>query len=306
MHLQTEKTRLGHWAVLQKIFTEEPESEPLQLGGVLLEPEFWRPAFGCVTISSASDQCCGPGTAGIPGFPEDASEAGVSSQIRAALHDVFMLFIAVESGSDSEIAAAGLIAQAARSMNILTITASPRSLVASAGQRGPRPGLAIGQLSNFADSLLVLDDGGPAGGFGQALRRTCNLFAQAILGASPIIPEFEDVRIVIEHGGISFMGEGEGNGPGRAGIAAGEAIARLTEIGVDMRDIPGLLCFITVRSADRILREVREVKSALQTLLSKSIDLVFGTIDDEAMGESLRVTLVATGLHDGRSDTSLF
>lgn len=269
-------------------------------------PRNWALGHFNISLVSGQDSETEPAVIRIP--PEDIRNGGIGAtgRIQAALEDAFMLFIAVDSVRDIEIEAAALIVRIARGMNILTIAVSPRNLVASVWQSEARLGRAIEQLSSVADSLLVLGDGGPDGSFDQALKRTCDLFAHAILGSSLIIPDFEDIRTVIEHGGLSFLSEGEAKGSERARIAADEAIARLTEIGVDMRDIPGLLCFITVRSADRIFREVREVKSALQTLLSKSIDLVFGTIDDEAMGESLRVTLVATGLHDGRSDTSLF
>lgn len=269
-------------------------------------PRNWALGHFNISLVSGQDSETEPAVIRIP--PEDIRNGGIGAtgRIQAALEDAFMLFIAVDSDVDIEIEAAALIARNARGMNILTIAAAPRGLIASAGQCVARPGRAIEKLSSVADSLLVLDDGVPDGSFDQVLKRTCDLFAHAILGSSLIIPDFEDIRTVIEHGGLSFLSEGEAKGSERARIAADEAITALTESGVDMRDIPGLLCFITVRSSDRIHPEVREVLSVLKAVASKNIVLVFGTIDDEAMGESLRVTLVATGLHDGRSDTSLF
>jgi cell division protein FtsZ len=91
------------------------------------------------------------------------------------------------------------------------------------------------------------------------------------------------------------MGTATSSGLDRARIAAEQAVASPLLEGVDLSGARGVLVNITASSSLK-MKETREVMNTIRAFSAEDSTVIFGTVCDEAMGDSLRVTVVATGL----------
>ena len=112
--------------------------------------------------------------------------------------------------------------------------------------------------------------------------------------------DFEDVKTVMGERGKAMMGTATASGLDRARVAAEQAVASPLLEGVDLSGARGVLVNITASSSLK-MKETREVMNTIRAFAAEDATVIFGTVCDEAMGDALRVTVVATGL--GRQAT---
>ena len=110
--------------------------------------------------------------------------------------------------------------------------------------------------------------------------------------------DFADVRTIMSDAGSALMGIGTANGENRAAEAAKAAISRpLLEESVE--GATGILLNIT-GGRDLGLFEVNEAAEIVQGAADANANIIFGAVIDEAMGDEVRVTVIATGFDHGR------
>jgi len=106
--------------------------------------------------------------------------------------------------------------------------------------------------------------------------------------------DFADVRTVMSENGMAMMGSAIASGPDRARVAAERAIASPLLEDVDMSGARGVLVNIT--SSNQLkLKEIDDVMECVQ-FAAEEATVIVGSVFDEAMGDEMRVTVVATGL----------
>jgi cell division protein FtsZ len=110
--------------------------------------------------------------------------------------------------------------------------------------------------------------------------------------------DFADVRAVMAEMGMAMMGSGRATGEDRARIAAEAAVRSPLLEDIDLRGARGILVNITA-GPDLSLGEFTEVGEIVEEFASDNATVVVGTAIDPAMGDQLRVTVVATGLGQG-------
>ena len=106
--------------------------------------------------------------------------------------------------------------------------------------------------------------------------------------------DFADVRTVMSENGMAMMGSAIASGPDRARVAAERAIASPLLEDVDMSGARGVLVNIT-SSSQLKLKELEDVMECVK-FAAEEATVIVGSVFDEAMGDDLRVTVVATGL----------
>ena len=105
--------------------------------------------------------------------------------------------------------------------------------------------------------------------------------------------DFADVRTIMHDAGSALMGIGEARGEKRAAEAAKNAISSpLLEQSVE--GATGILLNITGGS-DLGLFEVNEAAEIIQSAADQNSNIIFGAVVDDAMGDGVRVTVIATG-----------
>ncbi|MDO9389922.1 MAG: cell division protein FtsZ, partial [Methylotenera sp.] len=95
--------------------------------------------------------------------------------------------------------------------------------------------------------------------------------------------------------GMAMMGSAMATGPERARIAAEQAVASPLLEDVNLANARGVLVNITTSSAFK-MKEYYDVMNTIKAFTAEDATVIVGNVFDESMGDSLRVTMVATGL----------
>jgi cell division protein FtsZ len=95
--------------------------------------------------------------------------------------------------------------------------------------------------------------------------------------------------------GKAMMGTAVASGADRARLAAEQAVVCPLLDGVDLSGAKGVLVNITADDSLK-LSETREAMNAIRAYAAADAHIIFGTVNDPSMGDSLRVTVLATGL----------
>jgi cell division protein FtsZ len=119
--------------------------------------------------------------------------------------------------------------------------------------------------------------------------------AEIISNPGMINVDFADVRTVMSEVGMAMMGTAQAEGESRAREAAEAAVKSPLLENVDLRGARGVVVNIT--SDDSLtMDEFYEVMNTIQSFTAEEATVIVGTAMDPAMGSTLRVTMVATGL----------
>jgi cell division protein FtsZ len=137
----------------------------------------------------------------------------------------------------------------------------------------------------------------------QAFAHANDVLKNAVGGIAEIINvpgdinvDFEDVRTVMGEPGKAMMGTAKANGPDRARIAAEQAVACPLLEGIDLSGAKGVLVLITAAKGSLKLSESRLAMNTIRAYASPDAHVIYGTAYDDALGDEIRVTVVATGL----------
>jgi len=96
--------------------------------------------------------------------------------------------------------------------------------------------------------------------------------------------------------GMAMMGSAVASGIDRARIAAEQAIACPLLEGVNLAGARGVLVNITASRPSLKLRETKEVMNIIRTFAADDATIIYGGVYDDMLADTLRVTVVATGL----------
>jgi cell division protein FtsZ len=107
--------------------------------------------------------------------------------------------------------------------------------------------------------------------------------------------DFADVRTVMSENGVAMMGSAMASGPERAQMAAEQAVHSPLLEDIHLSGARGVLVNITASHTMK-LKEVHEVMNTIRSFTAEDATVIYGSVIDEEIGDSLRVTIVATGL----------
>jgi len=220
-------------------------------------------------------------------------------------------------GGGTGTGAAPVIARTAKEMGILTVAVVTKPF----GFEGKRMKVAeagLTELQKQVDSLIViLNDKlmevlGDDVSMDEAFRAADNVLRNAVGGIAEIINfpglvnvDFEDVRTVMGEMGMAMMGSASAAGVDRARIAAEQAVASPLLEGINLSGAKGVLVNITATRGLK-MKEVNEVMNTVREFAAEDAHIIFGAVYDEAMGEEIRVTVVATGLGQAQAKRQTF
>jgi len=241
--------------------------------------------------------------------PEVGREAALEDRERIAelIDGADMLFITAGMGGGTGTGAAPVVAEVAKELGILTVAVVTKPFVFE-GKRMRVAENGLKALSEYVDSLIIIPNDklrlvlGGNMKLQEAFMAANDVLHSAVGGIAEIIAnpgminvDFADVRTVMSEMGMAMMGSAAASGEGRARIAAEQAVNSPLLENVDLKGARGVLVNITANDS-LTLDEYYEVMSTIQGFTADEATVIVGTAFDEAMGESLRVTMVATGL----------
>ncbi|BCO29261.1 cell division protein FtsZ [Rhodoferax lithotrophicus] len=252
---------------------------------------------------------------GAGGKPERAREAAelALDDIRSAISGAHMLFITAGMGGGTGTGAAPVIARIAREMGILTVGVVTKPFEFEGKRRMDNADGGLAELEANVDSLIVVlnekllevlgDDATQDEAFAHAndvLKNAVGGIAEIINVPGHVNVDFEDVRTVMGEPGKAMMGTALSSGPDRARIAAEQAVACPLLEGIDLSGAKGVLVLISAAKGSLKLSESKLAMNTIRAYASPDAHVIYGTAYDDALGDQIRVTVVATGLSRSR------
>ena len=250
----------------------------------------------------------GLGAGSKPDKGREAAEAAVDD-IRQAIRGAHMLFITAGMGGGTGTGAAPVIARVAKDRGILTVGVVTKPFDWEGGRRLTNAEAGLAELEANVDSLVVVlnekllevlgDDITQEQAFAQAndvLKNAVGGIAEIINDYGFVNVDFEDVRTVMGEPGKAMMGTATASGPDRARIAAEQAVACPLLEGIDLSGAKGVLVLVTASRGSLKLNESKEAMNTIRAYASPEAHTIYGAAYDDALGDEIRVTVVATGL----------
>jgi cell division protein FtsZ len=232
-----------------------------------------------------------------------------SEKIIEALEGADMVFVTAGLGGGTGTGAAPVIASLASEMGILTVAVITRPFAFEGKRRLQQAERGMKELIDSVDTMIVIPNEkllvvAKDAGFFESFQIADDVLRQGVQGISDIITipgiinrDFADVKTTMAGMGQAVMGTAVRSGPNRAIEAAQAAMASpLLEAGA-IDGARGILINITGSSSLK-LSEVNEASSLIQAAAHEDANIIFGAVQDERMGDEVKITVIATGFRD--------
>jgi len=254
----------------------------------------------------------GLGAGANPEIGRQSAEESIEA-IQASLKGADMVFVTAGMGGGTGTGAAPVVARVAREMGALCVGVVTRPFDMEGNRRRRQADQGIENLRAAVDALVVIpnnrlleivpDDMPLADSFRKAdevLLYAVQGIADLVSGIGFINVDFADVRAVMKNQGLALMGTGYAHGADRAVTAAQMAVHSplLDDVKID----GALAVLINVTGGMNMsLHEAHAACRYITGFAHEDANIIFGASIDEAMGEMMKVTVIATGF-DQRPD----
>jgi cell division protein FtsZ len=217
-----------------------------------------------------------------------------------------MVFIAAGMGGGTGTGAAPLVADLARQSGALTIGIVTKPFSFEGNRRARVAEEGIINLIDRLDTMVIIPNDRLLGlcdrrtGVDEALKLADQCLQNGVQAIAEVVTvpglvnlDFADIRSLMKDAGPAWMSVGRGSGPNRAKDAAKEALASPL-LDVSIQDATGVLFNIS-GGTNLTLFEVNSAAEAIRRAVDPEANIVFGVVLDPHMGDSVRLTLIATG-----------
>jgi len=252
--------------------------------------------------------------------PEKGRNAALESreEIREMLSsNTRMLFITAGMGGGTGTGAAPVIAKIARELDVLTVGIVTAPFGFEGKKKRQQADFGIQELRENCDTVLVIENDKLRMIFGnlsirEAFAQADNVLSTAAKSIAEIITvtsdvnvDFEDVKTVMKDSGAAVMGSSITRGDNRATRAAEEALASPLLNNTDILGAKKILLSITSgEQAELRMDELTEITDYIEEKAGDDAEVIFGQGMDPALGDQIRVTVIATGFDHKPSSSS--
>ena len=233
-------------------------------------------------------------------------------EIEEVLKGADMVFVTAGEGGGTGTGGAPVVANVARSLGALTIGVVTRPFGFEGKRRGAQAEAGIERLREEVDTLIVIPNDRLLSisdrqvSVLDAFKAADQVLLSGVQGITDLITtpglinlDFADVKSVMSGAGSALMGIGSARGDDRSVAAAETAISSpLLEASID--GAHGVLLSIQGGS-DLGLFEINEAAQLVSNSAAPDANFIFGAVIDDALGDEVRVTVIAAGLGDNRS-----
>lgn len=218
-----------------------------------------------------------------------------------------MVFITAGMGKGTGTGGAPVIAKVARELGILTVGLVTTPFAAEGPRRLKQAKEGIDELKNYVDTLLIISNDKLReihgnltlmAAFNQAdgiLTNAAKSIAEIITVAGYVNVDFNDVNTVMRNSGVAIMGTALGEGEHRAVHAVEAALNSPLLNDNDIRGARNILLNITSGTTEVTLDEVTDIQDYIQGVAGYDTNIIWGNCTNEALGDKLSVTIIATG-----------
>ncbi len=244
--------------------------------------------------------------------PEIGRKAALedTEKIIEALDGADMVFITAGLGGGTGSGAAPVVANLASELGALTVAVVTKPFAFEGKRRMLQAEHGLGELVSCVDTVIVIPnerlmecvERGTS--FFESFRIADDILRQAVQGISDIITvpgiinrDFADVKAIMHGQGYAVMGTAVASGSNRAVDAANRAINSPLLEDNSIQGAQGILINIS-GSSSLSLHEVHEASSVIQKAAHENANIIFGAVQDEAMKESVKITVIAAGFRE--------
>jgi len=257
----------------------------------------------------------GLGSGGDPEVGRQAAQED-TEQLAEILEGSDMVFLTTGLGGGTGTGATPVIAHLASEMGVLVIAIVTLPFAFEGKIRARNAERGLQELKSVVDTVIAIPN--------QRLIETVNLnttipeafkmaddvLRQAAQGISDLITrpglinlDFADVKSIMKGMGMAFMGTGIASGESRAVEAAQKAISSPLLVDTSIEGARGVLINIT-GGKDMTLHEVSKAAQLITSLADPEANIIFGTVLDENITETIKVTVIATGFDRKKPKTA--
>ena len=249
----------------------------------------------------------GLGAGAKPAVGEEAAKSSLEL-LKATLNEsIKMVFITAGMGGGTGTGAAPIIAELAQEMGILTVGIVTLPFSWEGRRRKKQAEVGIENLRKHVDTLLVINNDKLREQYGnlpvrEAFAKADNVLSTSAKGIAEIITvsdlintDFEDVKTVIQGSGKAIMGTGNAEGENRAMTAVEDAMNSPLLDDNDIKGAQNILLHIVTGVDEITMDEITEITEYVQAESGNEADLIWGLGHEEALENSIRITLIATG-----------
>src|SRR5436305_5271030 len=256
-----------------------------------------------IHIGSAATRGLGAGA--DPAVGQAAAQES-RDELKEALKGADMIFITAGEGPGTGTGAAPILASLGRELGALTVGVVTKPFALEARKRAQQAEQGIEALRDRVDTLIVIENDRLLQvverntSVVDAFKMADDVLRQGVQGITDLITvpglvnlDFADVRTIMRDAGSALMGIGASRGENRAAEAARSAVSSpLLESSID--GATGILLNIT-GGPDIGIFEVNEAAEVVTSAADQNANVIFGAVIDDAIGDDIRVTVIATG-----------
>ena len=248
--------------------------------------------------------------------PEVGRQAALedTEKIIDLLEGADMVFVTAGLGGGTGGGGAPIAASLATELGALTVAVVTKPFDFEGKKRSRQSDAAIAELQDSADTVITIPNQRlletvPAGTtLADAFKFADDVLRQAVQGISDLITvpgvinlDFADVKTIMTGMGMALMGTGIAEGEDRADVAARAAISSPLLEDTTIQGARGVLINIT-GSQNVTLHEVHRASAVIQESAHPDAHIIFGSVFDESIGDSVKITVIATGFEEENED----
>ncbi|MGB5361441.1 MAG: cell division protein FtsZ, partial [Eudoraea sp.] len=249
--------------------------------------------------------------------PEVGEQAALESmeEIKHMLDNTTkMIFITAGMGGGTGTGAAPVIAKQAKEMNVLTVGIVTMPFQFEGKMRCQQAQIGIEKLRSNVDSLIVINNNKLREvygnlGFKAGFSKADEVLATAARGIAEVIThhytqniDLRDAKTVLSNSGTAIMGSSMSSGSARAQEAIMKALDSPLLNDNKITGAKNVLLLIVSGSQEITIDEIGEINDHIQIEAGHGANIIMGVGEDEALGEAIAVTVIATGFNIDQQD----
>ncbi|MBK6527624.1 MAG: cell division protein FtsZ [Crocinitomicaceae bacterium] len=251
----------------------------------------------------------GRGAGAIPEIGKNAAIENIED-IRAFLSKgTKMVFITAGMGGGTGTGAAPVIARVAKELDILTVGIVTVPFAFEGKKRKQQAEEGLQEMRANVDTLLIINNDRLREMYGNlslgsAFTQADNVLAIAAKGIAEVISvtglinvDFNDVNTVMKNSGVAIMGSSTAEGEHRAIEAVKSALSSPLLNDNDIKGAKYVLLNITYGNKEILMDEIGIITDYIQDEAGSTADVIWGHGYDETLGDSINLTLIATGFN---------
>jgi cell division protein FtsZ len=233
-----------------------------------------------------------------------------TEEIEEVLKGADMVFVTAGEGGGTGTGGAPVVARLSRALGALTIGVVTRPFGFEGRRRGEQADVGIEELRDEVDTLIVIPNDRLLSisdrkiSVLDAFKSADQVLLQGVSGITDLITtpglinlDFADVKSVMSGAGSALMGIGSARGEDRA-VAAAEMAISSPLLEASIEGAHGVLLSVAGGS-DLGLFEINEAAQLVAEAAHPDANIIFGAVIDDALGDEVRVTVIAAGFDGG-------